>query len=481
MRKSIIFLLLVHLVFVSCGSKGDTSVIDTTKHPVDTLPENKVFVFSINQNIEPSAWRLTKKAFIKAKELNSDYMIVKLNTYGGLVNIADSIRLKFLNSPIPVIVFITNNAASAGALISIAADSIYMSEGARMGAASVVNQQGEIMPEKYQSYMRSTMRATAEAHGKKAIIRAGDTIMKWHREPAIAEAMVDPRIEIKGVIDSGEILTFTTQEAIKNNYCEGEASSIKEVLATAKIKDYTINEYKLTKTETLIGFLMSPAFQSILIMIIVGGLYFELQTPGVGFPLIAAVIAAALYFAPLYVEGIAENWELLLFIGGLILIAIEIFAIPGFGIAGISGVILTIAGLVMAMVDNIVFDYQFQAEEAIKEVLKSFFIVSVSMLVSLVLSIYLSKKLLTSSRFSALVLDSVQNKDDGYIGVDSSYTSLIGKEGIAFTVLRPGGKVEVEDETYDAISEMGFIDRGQKIRVISYGTSQLHVVKVEDD
>lgn len=480
MRYTYLFCLLFFFItIVKVGYSADSKK-DSLETKVDTTAETLVYTYKIHQNIEPSAWRLTKKAFDRANQLKADYMVLQLDTYGGLVNIADSIRSKLLNSTIPVMVYIQNNAASAGALISIAADSIYMSKGARIGAASVVNQQGEIMPEKYQSYMRSTMRATAESHGKDTIIRGQDTILKWHRNPVIAESMVDPRIAIKGVIDSGEILTFTTQEAIENGYCEGEASSLKEVLAIAKIKDYTLKQYKVTRLESIIGLLMSPALQSILIMIIVGGIYFELQSPGIGFPLLAALIAAALYFAPLYMEGVAENWELLLFILGLILIGVEIFAIPGFGIAGISGILLAIAGLVLSMVDNIVFDYQFQAEEAVKEVLKSFFIVSVSMLVSLILSIYLSKKMLTSRSFSRLVLDSTQQKDEGYIGVDSQQSSLVGKEGVAFTVLRPSGKVIVEGETYDAMSEIGYIDKGEKIKVISYGTSQLHVVKPDD-
>lgn len=445
--------------------------------PGDTV---RVYQYTIDQNIEPSAWRLTRRAFDKARQTRADYMLVNLNTYGGLVNIADSIRTRILNSPIPVLVFIRNNAASAGALISIAADSIYMSEGARMGAASVVNQQGQVMPEKYQSYMRSTMRATAEAHGRDTIVSRGDTLVRWHRNPRIAEAMVDPRIVVEGVVDSTEILTFTTQEAIDNGYCEGRAANVRELLAKANIEPYTIQTYEMTGLESFSGLLMSPALQSILIMIIVAGLYFELQSPGVGFPLLVAIIAATLYFAPLYLEGIAENWELGLFVLGVILIGVELFVIPGFGVAGVAGILLTVTGLVLSMVDNIVFDYQFQWEEAFKSVVRSFLIVSVSVFASLVLSLYLSKKMLTSSgRFSRLVLDSTQQKDEGYIGVDSQQKQLVGKTGTAHTVLRPGGKVVVDGEIYDARSEIGFIEKGEAVRIIDYGTSQLVVVRDE--
>ncbi|MFW5945099.1 MAG: NfeD family protein [Bacteroidota bacterium] len=447
---------------------------------VDSADSLLIYNFDIKQNIEPSAWRLTKRAFNEARQLNADYIVVNINTYGGLVNIADSIRTKFLESKIPVIAFITNNAASAGALISIAADSIYMKEGASIGAASVVNQQGEVMPEKYQSYMRSTMRATAEAQGKDTLIREQDTVIRWRRDPLIAEAMVDSEISVDGIVDDTNILTFTMEEAIENGYCEGKAGDIRELLAQANLEPYRISRYEVSGIESLTGFLMNPAFQSILIMIIVGGIYFELQTPGIGFPLIAAIAAAALYFAPLYAEGIAQNWELGLFILGLILIGIEIFAIPGFGVAGVAGILLTVAGLVLSMIDNIIFDYQLHVEEAIKAVLQAFFIVSLSIFIALILSIYLSKKLLTSTRFSQLVLESTQQKDEGYIGVDAEMKNLVGKTGVASTVLRPGGKVDIDGEIYDARAEIGFIDKGEKVKVIQYGTSQLVVIKEEE-
>ena len=472
------FVFLLCIVFFRAYG-GSRDVPDPMENGKDTLV---VYQYTIAQNIEPSAWRLTQRAFEKAQQADADYILVKLNTYGGLVNIADSIRTKLLKSNIPIIVFITNNAASAGALISIAADSIYMREGARIGAASVVNQQGEIMPEKYQSYMRSTMRSTAEAHGRDTLIRGRDTVITWHRNPRIAEAMVDPRIVIEGVVDSTEILTFTTQEAIDNGYCEGKAEDIRQVLEKANIRPYKLYTYEMTGLESLTGFLMSPALQSILIMLIVAGLYFELQSPGVGFPLLVAIVAGALYFAPLYVEGIAENWELGLFILGVILIGVELFVIPGFGVAGVGGILLVLTGLVLSMIDNIIFDYHFQWEQAFRAVLQSFLIVAVSVFAALVLSLYLSKRLLTSSgRFSQLVLDSTQQKDEGYIGVDSAQKQLVGKKGTAHTVLRPSGKVLVEGEIYDARSEIGFIDKGEAVQVIEYGTSQLVVVRDESE
>ncbi len=469
-------------LFIFAAIILNSSIIFAQNDTVQTNDTIKtiVFVFDINKNIEPGMWRQTQKSFEEAKKANADYIIVNVNTYGGMVNMADSIRTKILNSPVPVYVFIVNNAASAGALISIAADRIYMKTGAKIGSASVVDQTGKIMPEKYQSYMRSTMRATAEAHGKDTIINEnGDTIVKWKRDPKIAEAMVDPRIYIEGVTDTGQIIAFTANEALENGYCEAIVGDIKELLEHAEIENYEISKYEPTKMESLIGFLVSPAIQGILIMLIVGGIYFELQSPGIGFPLGAAVVAAILYFAPLYLEGLAENWEMVIFVIGLILIILEIFVIPGFGIAGISGIILALTGLVLSMVDNIIFEFEFHTVEAVTTILKSFMIVSVSILFSFILSLYLSKKMLTSETFSWIVLNSTQKKEEGFVGVESSQKELIGKTGIAFTDLRPSGKVEIADETYDAKSEIGYIEKGQKVKVIDFKSGQLYVMKAE--
>ncbi|MGC9374337.1 MAG: NfeD family protein [Bacteroidales bacterium] len=472
MKNSTLIIFILVFAFFNTMANSDTTVVSDTS-------KNIVYVFSINEDIAPPMWRLTQKSFEEAYALKANYIIIKLNTYGGMVNMADSIRTKILESPIPVYVFITNNAASAGALISIAADSIYMKKGAKIGSASVVDQSGKIMPEKYQSYMRSTMRATAEAHGKDTIIKGNDTIVKWHRDPLIAEAMVDPSIFIENISDTGKIVAFTANEAMEYGYCEAILESIHEIVAHAGIKNYDIYEYKPTSLDKFIGFLINPAIQGILIMLIVGGIYFELQSPGIGFPLAAAILGAILYFAPLYLEGLAENWEMVIFVIGLILIILEIFVIPGFGIAGISGIILAFSGLVLSMVDNIIFEFEFHAMEAIGMVLKSFMIVAISIFIAFIVSLYLSQKVLTSNTFSWIVLHSTQKKDEGYVGVDRKQKDVIGQTGIALTNLRPSGKVEIKDEMYDAKSEIGFIEKGQKVKVINYSSGQIYVVKIE--
>ncbi|HPE77669.1 MAG TPA: NfeD family protein [Draconibacterium sp.] len=438
--------------------------------------EKLVYKLNIKEEITKATWRQTQQAFEAADSLGADAFLIHMNTYGGLVLDADSIRTKILQSPIPVYVFIDNNAASAGALISIACDSIYMRPGGSMGAATVVNQTGAALPDKYQSYMRSTMRATAEAHGKDTIVTANDTIYKWRRDPRIAEAMVDPRVFIEGIIDTGKVLTFTPTEAIENGYCEGTAENIQEVLRKVGIEDYKIVEYEPTWIEKVIGFLVHPMISGLLIMAIIGGIYFEMQSPGIGFPLGVAILAAIAYFAPLYLEGLAANWEIIIFIVGVILVVIEIFVIPGFGVAGISGIVLMFASLVLSLINNV--DFNFEGVE-MGHVGVAVTTVVLGIFGGFVLSLYLGNKLFSanSGMFRNLSLKSVQEVNDGFVCVETGMFELKGKTGISKTVLRPGGKVLIDGEVFDAVAISGFIDKDTEIIVSKVEATQLYVDK----
>jgi len=445
--------------------------------PVNVEQTKKlVYVFPVNENIGPGIWRQTIKAFQEADSLKADVIILHMNTYGGTVLDADSMRTKVLNSQIPVYVFIDNNAASAGALISIACDSIYMREGANMGAATVVNETGQAMPDKYQSYMRSIMRSTAEAQGKTSVIEGNDTLKKWRRDPRIAEAMVDPDIFIKGIIDSGKVLTMTPTEAIKVGYCEGVRRNIREVIEKAGMKNYEIRQYKKSSLDKIIGFLINPFVSGILIMAMIGGIYFEFQTPGILFPIAIAITAAILYFAPLYLEGLAANWEIIIFIVGLILLAVEVLIIPGFGVFGILGIILMVCGLILSLLDNVIFDFGGVQPANVSQAVGT---VLVSILLSFFLSIWASSKLFASRSgiFSNFALHTTLSTERSYVGVDTKDESLVGKTGIAHTVLRLSGKISVEGSVYDAMSEGAFIEKGEPVRVIRHEAGQVYVVR----
>jgi membrane-bound serine protease (ClpP class) len=460
MNRAVIILVMLFGLLLNAGSQE--------------REQKLVYKLNIKQEIAPGIWRQTKQAFEAADSLGADLFLIHMNTYGGTVLDADSIRTRILQSKIPVIVFVDNNAASAGALISIAADSIYMRPGGSIGAATVVNQTGTAMPDKFQSYMRSIMRSTAEAQGKVPVVERGDTIYKWRRDPIIAEAMVDPSVYIKGIIDTGKVLTFTPSEAIRYGFCEGTAENIEEVLTQVGMEGATIVEYIPTWLEKIIGFLVHPVVSGLLIMAIIGGIYFEMQTPGIGFPLGVAVLAAVTYFAPLYLEGLAENWEILVFLTGLILIMVEIFVIPGFGVSGVIGLVLAFTGLTLSLIDNIVFDFQ---HVNIERVSTAVLTVVIGVSLGFFLSLWASSQLFGAHRglFRNMALHTVQNIDEGFVSIDNSLLLLKGKTGTAHTVLRPGGKVEIEGEIYDAVTSGEFIDRGKQIVVVKVETTQLYV------
>jgi membrane-bound serine protease (ClpP class) len=430
-----------------------------------------VYTIDIKKEINRTTQIYLSRGLGEAQRLGAEAVLIHLNTFGGLLESADSMRTAILYSPLPVYVFIDNNAASAGALISLACKGIYMRRGANIGAATVVDMSGGEMPDKYQSYMRSMMRSTAEAHGKDTIIRGQDTTFRWKRDPQIAEAMVDDRIAIPNLIDSGKTLTFTAEEALRWGYCDGMAESVDEVVTNhLGYREYTLSGYRPSWLDNLKGFLMSPVLQSALILLIIGGIYFELQTPGVGFPLLAAILAAVLYFAPLYVEGLAANWEILLFVIGVILVVLEIVAFPGFGVAGIGGMVLMVTGFMLALLNNVTF--RFDGVNG-AEVGRAFMIVSIGIILGMAGMIGWSNRIGMPGMFRRVALTA-----DLQEAVSApSLSGLVGREGTAATVLRPSGKVTIEGERYDGVSESGFIEKGANIRVVRFENAQVYVEK----
>ena len=350
-------------------------------------------------------------------------------------------RKAILHAPVPVVAFVDLQAASAGALISIACDSIYMRPGASIGAATVVNQNGEVMPDKYQSFMRGMMRATAEAHGR----RADGT---WFRDPAIAEKMVD----------TAGVLSFTPDEAIEARYCEGKAGSIDEVVEHIGLEECEIVHQELSPLEKFILLMMSPLLQGIFLMMIIGGIYFEIQSPGLGLPSIIALIGAVLYFSPLYISGLALNWEIVLFILGLILLAVEIFVTPGFGVAGVLGAILSLTALIFAMIDNDTL--YFEGKLNLRALLEPCAIVLVSTVTALVLSIWGASKLYPRKSFAYIAQKTELKGDEGWVGVETdSLAACVGQVVTAATEMCPSGKVEYGERQYEAVMEYGSANR----------------------
>ncbi|MGB0522588.1 MAG: NfeD family protein [Flammeovirgaceae bacterium] len=423
------------------------------------VAQQKVLLMEIKDVIDPRMSRYVKLALEEADELGTTHVVIDMDTYGGELQSADDIRTLLLDYPKHVFVYVNKNAASAGALISIACDRIYMAPGSSIGAATVVNGgDGAKAPDKYQSYMRSIMRATAEASG---------------RNPEIAEAMVDENLYIEGISEIGQVVTFTPSEAKKHGFCEGTANSINELLKLNGLEDATVERFELGASEKVISVFLNPFISGILILVIIGGIYYELQTPGVGFPIAAAAIAAVLYFVPYYLNGLAENWELMIFLVGVILIALEVFVIPGFGIAGIAGITLTFASLILMMMDNNYFNFDLVDPFAITKSLT----VGISSFIGTIVLIVLGLSNLTRTRFyERVALKDTLRTDEGYTSTFNTQ-NMVGNTGTAYTVLRPSGKIMIDDELYDATTRGSFIDKGETIVVISQEGTSLKVKK----
>ncbi len=410
----------------------------------------------LNQDIDPSSQRLVTLGLDKAREAEADYVLLDLNTYGGAVNAADSIRAAILRYEKPVVAFVNMQAASAGALISIACDSIYMKTGSSMGAATVVGQTGDVMPDKYQPFMRGMMRATAQANG---------------RDPHIAESMTD----------TANVLTLTPTEAVEVGYCEGicedEFEVAKKVAGDNEFIIKSMDE-DMTWVDKLIQFLLNPLLQSIFMMMIIGGIFVEIRTPGIGLPLVTAIVGAILYFAPGYIGHLVESWEIVLFIVGIVLIGLEIFVIPGFGVCGITGIIAVIVSLAFAMVDNAEL-FEWDGTLNLQPVLQPLGIVIISCTAAVFGSVWLVKKLYSTRSFDHIALRQEMKASDGFTGVESGLESLVGQAVTVFSDLRPGGKVKTSDgRILEATLRFGgFASKGDLLKVVSAEQGRLYCEK----
>ena len=300
------------------------------------------------------------------------------------------------------------------------------------------------------------------------------TAEEKNRDTMIAIGMVDPSVSIPGIIDSGKLITFTAKEAFRHNFCDAIVDSLSQALAHAGITSYHLVEFKPSALDQVVGFFTHPIVSSILLMMIFFGLFFELQSPGVGFPLVAAITAAVLYFVPLYIDGLAENWEILIFVVGIVLIGLEIFVIPGFGVAGVLGITFVFGGLLLSLIENVRLDFgPVNPGSAVNAAL----VILSSVLTSTLILFLFAKRLNTARVFKPLILATEEQAEAGYDVDVFRGRDLLHKEGIAVTVLRPSGKVEIDGERYDAFTEGDYAEKGDKVVVLRAKGTALVVEK----
>ena len=420
--------------------------------------KSKVMVMDIKAEIDPRMLRYVKLAIDHAEKTKADFVIVNMDTFGGGLAEAKDIVKLILSFKKPVLVYINTNAISAGAFISIACDSIYMSPGSSIGASSVVDGEGKFASVKVQSAMRAFMRSTAETN---------------HRDPKIAESMVG--VSSSDSTGINKVTTLTTTEAIANGYCEARVNSIEEILKRNKIENYELDHFELGASERIIAFFINPFISGLLILIIIGGLYFELQTPGAVFPIAASMLALIFYLVPYYLNGLAEYWEVIALMVGIILLIAEIFVIPGFGVAGVLGIGLTVGSLILIMLNNDFFNFEFVP---LGDIVVATFSAIGGLTAGVLLLFFGGAKLTETKAFRRIALTDTQKTSHGY-SVNVNAKELIGKTGIAHTVLRPSGKVLIDDQVYDAFTRGDYVQKGDPIEVIASEGITLKVKVVE--
>ncbi|MDX1430664.1 MAG: NfeD family protein, partial [Rhodothermales bacterium] len=295
------------------------------------------------------------------------------------------------------------------------------------------------------------------------------------RDPRIAEAMVDQSIEVEGVSEAGKVLTLSTSEAVNLKVADFASESLADIYETIGVEVAAVVNHRATRAEQVLRFFASPIMQSILMLMMLGGLYFELQTPGVGFAGLMAALGAAAFFAPHYMLGLVESWEIVVFALGVGLIIVEIFVIPGFGIAGVAGVILVFGSLLAALVGNIGFD--FPTGESISSAITT---LAVTLVLFVILLFSLSRYLPRSERFGQLVLQPELASSAGYTAAETR-DDLVGLEGTTITPLRPTGTVEINGDRFDATSVSDYVAAGVRVVVRSVRGGRIEVRAVPEN
>ena len=437
----------------SASVEGDVQAL-----PVDAPPGSKAVVVAIDRTVE-----LGLAAFVRrAIEDNPDAVaiVLDINTLGGRVDAAIQIRDALLEAKPRTVAYIHPRAISAGALIALACDNVLMTEGATIGAATPIQAggggQAEAVGEKMVSYMRAEMRATAEANG-----RRGD----------IAEAMVDREVVIDGIVEAGKLLTLDTDQALKLGIADAKAADLDAVMSALTLESPEVVDTELNWGEEIARWLTEPTVSGLLLSVGMLGLMIAFYTRTVGAFTIAGLVSLALFFGGHAVVHLVGWEEALLFLAGVILVMVEIFFIPGFGVPGVLGLICVITALVLSLI-GMPIDVSFETgllAEAMTRVL-------LSLLGAFVLALVAMRVLSRTAFGRAFVLEDAET---GFLSAPTA-SDLVGQVGEALTDLRPSGKVVVDGRRHEATSEREFVARGSRVRVIGRDGPALVVRPVED-
>jgi membrane-bound serine protease (ClpP class) len=312
----------------------------------------KVYVIPIQDVIDLGIPGLVSRGIDLAEENNAKLIIFDIDTFGGRVDAATQIKDSIASTDIETIAFINRRAISAGSLISLSCDKIYMTEGATIGATSVVDMSGSKQSEKSQSYMREEMAATAEKSGKNPEIARGMVDEELSFEYLIVEGDTLAVDDIEGRKE-GKLITLTTELALKYGIADGKSESIDELLLSLEITDYEIKTVNENWSENVVRILTNPTVSSLLTTFGTIGVISELYSAGWGIGGTIGIICLTLALGAGYLTQLASATDLLIILFGLAMLFIEFVAIPGFGIFGITGIVVLFYGLYLLLIPDI--------------------------------------------------------------------------------------------------------------------------------
>lgn len=384
-------------------------------------------------------------------------IIFDIDTFGGRVDAATQIKDAILDSDVPTIAFINRRAISAGALISLSCEKIYMTGAGTIGAATAVDMSGNKASEKVISYMREEMASTAENR---------------NRNTEIAKCMVDEDLSFTHVViddDSievtdlegrkeGKLITLTTEQAIKYKMADGSAEDFDELLTLVELTNAEVKTFSENWSENLVRFLTNPVVASLLTTFGFLGILFELQSPGWGIPGTFGAVCLTLSLSASVIVKLATKSDLLIVLLGFGLLMVEAFLIPGFGIAGLAGIGVILWGLYMLLLPDV------PVSQEIYDAAMTGLTIG---LIGGIFALILLFRLMTKTKFWVkLTSPGIQSDEEGYnssLGLEN----FVGEVGVATSDLRPSGWVFVKNTKIFVVTEGEFVDKDQQIKILS--------------
>ena len=417
---------------------------------------NAVWVVPIEGQITPATAQFIDARIEEANDVLPLALVFLINTPGGRVDAAGDISNSILNEVQVPTIAVVQDAFSAGALIAMSAQDLAILPGASIGAATAINGlTGEQASEKIQSAWRSEFRAVAQARGRNEEVAAG---------------MVSERIEVPGLSSNEELITLTAAQAVEYNIADLQASNLQDALAQLGYSaDVPTLRLEPTLTERVAGGLTNPLVAAALLAIGVLGIIIELLSPGVGLPGGIGALALLLFFSGAFIATPAGTLDLVLLLAGILLIAAEVFVIPGFGVAGILGAAAIVFAVFRIFQENTV------------QVL-GYSTLFGGMLLGLALWLLPNTRLGGIFTLTTRLGDSGSAQsasEPGRAKLASDLNHLYGERGVAITDLRPAGTARFDLERVDVVTEGGYVSRGSDIEVLRVEGSRVTVREVE--